>query len=388
MTHMRQQRFRTFLAFVALNGLVTNLTALFLPLYFQDLGLSGFQSGVYFALTAAAAVLLSLPAGISSDRMSIVGILVVSLVLAAANRLGFLFTRSFGWFCLFALLGSFAVRFYGTASQALFFKSAGGENQRQAGFFMLATYAGNGVGTILGGWLVQRWSFYTGFAAGVVGNLALVGMVGLLPRNETVTIELEEYRKAVLQRNVIVLSAIFFLSSLHWGAESTSYIPFLKQAFGLSVWESSLYAGTGLLSVGLGTWLGAVLLRRGVVKDLQSLLTYGCLLAGVFHILMCVPNLWASLAFRYVHEMGDGFVFLAYYQGIARVFKVEKIGGCAAFVSLWTAIGSLVGALIFGWMGGRYGYQWPLMVSGLVLALVPQVLRLREAGLEGEYGQA
>jgi hypothetical protein len=48
----------------------------------------------------------------------------------------------------------------------------------------------------------------------------------------------------------------------------------------------------------------------------------------------------------------------------------------------------MAGALLFGWLGGRFGHQWPLMASGAVLLLVPQILHLGEAGLEGEYGQA
>jgi len=192
------RHFQHFLSLVAANGLIVSTIALFMPLYFDKLGLTGVHTGAYFALLSVASVLLALPAGISTDRMSIVKILVFALLLGAIHKVGFL-------------------------------------------------------------------------------------------------------------------------------------------------------------------------------------------LGGVFQVLMCVPNLWASFAFRCVHEIGDGLVFLVYYQGIAKVFKLDRIGGCAAFVSLWTALGALLGALLYGWMGGRWGAHWPLIVSGCVLAVTPLLLRLGDAGLEREY---
>jgi MFS family permease len=377
--------FRRFLALVAANGLFGNVVGLFLPIYFQRLGLTGLQSGVYFAFTAGAAILLSLPVGISADRTSIVRILLLGLGLAAMNRLGFLFTETFGWFCVFALLGSFGARFFGTGIQALFFKLTGEDNRRDAALYMLANFVSGGLGLVLGGWLVEHFDFRVAFAFGVVANVGLMVMTRGLPKNETVTLEFEAYKRALLQPNVLVLTTIFFLSSLHWGAEQTSYTPFLHDRLGLSLFAASLYAGVGFCLVGVGTYLGAILVERKVVRDLPALLGLGFLLAGVFHVLMCVRQPWLSFCFRSLHEIGDGFVFLVYYHGIARVFKVDKIGGCAAFVSLFTAIGSLLGALLSGWLGGKYGPEWPLILSGVVLASTPLLLRLKDAGFEGEY---
>ena len=382
---MSRNGWRSFLALVAANGLFGNVVGLFLPIYFQRIGLTGLQSGVYFAFTAGAGILLSLPVGISTDRTSIVRILVLGLALAAANRLGFLFTETFGWFCVFALLGSFGARFFGTGVQALFFKLTGEDNRREAGLYMLANFVSGGLGLILGGWLIEHFDFRAAFAFGVVANVLLMVMTRGLPKNETVTLELEEYKRALWQPNVLLLTAIFFLSSLHWGAEQTSYTPFLHDTLGLSLFSASLYGGLGFCLVGAGTYLGAILVERKVVRDLPALLGLGFLLAGVFHVLMCVKNVWLSFGFRGLHEIGDGFVFLVYYHGIAKVFRVEKIGGCAAFVSLFTAIGSLLGALVSGWLGGKYGPEWPLILSGVVLASTPLLLRLKDAGFEGEY---
>lgn len=380
--------FGRFLALVAANGLISSATALFVPIYFQELGLSGIQTGIYFAFTSAAALLLALPVGVSSDRMSIAKILALGLALTAIHRLGFLVSRTFAWFCLYALLGSFGARFYGTAIQALFFKLSGDENRQKTGYYMLTHFASSAVGMVLGGWLIQRFDFRASFLFGLVGNLLMALFALRLPKNDTVQIELAEYKRAVLQPNVLLLTGIFFLSSLHWGAEQTSYLPFLKQNLGLSIFDSSLYVATALFCVGSGTYLGSWLLERKLVKDLPTLLWIGLLMGGVFHILMTVPHVGLSLVFRCLHEIGDGFAFLVYYHGIAKVFRLEKIGGCAAFVSLWMAVGALFGSLIYGWMGARFGHHWPLIMSGILLILVPPLLRPRRAGFDGEYGLA
>ena len=380
--------FSQFLTLVATNGLLTNAVALFLPVYFQQLGLSGLQTGVYFALSSAAAILLALPVGITSDRMSIAKILVVGLALTAVNRLGFLVTHRFLWFCIYALLGSFGSRFYGVATQALFFKLSGANNQSYTGWYMLSHFTSSGAGMVLGGWLIQRFDFNAAFVVGLLGNLVMIFLAARLPKNEPITLELSEYRNAIFRPRVLLLTAAFFFSSLHWGAEQTSYIPFLKNTLGMSLVGASLYAGVGLFCVGAGTVLGTVLLKRHVIRDLPTLLWLGFLTGGLFHILMCVPNVWASLLFRCVHELGDGFVFLVYYHGIAKVFKLDRIGGCAAFMSLWTTVGSMLGSLLFGWIGDEYGPRWPLMVSGAVLTLVPLLLRPHLVGFEANYAAA
>ena len=79
---------------------------------------------------------------------------------------------------------------------------------------------------------------------------------------------------------------------------------------------------------------------------------------------------------------------MTYYPGIAKLFKLDRSGGRAAFVSLWTAAGCLSGSLLYGWIGGQWGAHWPLILSAGVLALTPLLLRIGDAGLAREYGSA
>ncbi len=92
---------------------------------------------------------------------------------------------------------------------------------------------------------------------------------------------------------------------------------------------------------------------------------------------MCVNNVYLSFFFRICHEIGDGLVFLAFYYGIPKIFHVRTIGGCAAFIGLWMGIGSFSSAILFGYIGDLYGNQWPLIISGIILIIIPLLIHLR-----------
>jgi MFS family permease len=168
------------------------------------------------------------------------------------------------------------------------------------------------------------------------------------------------------------------LSSLHWGAENVCFPKFLKHNLHLSFQGIGLYTGIGYIFVGLGAYLGVVLVQKKIIKDLKILLMTGFLMAGAFHVLMCVNNVYWSFFFRMWHEIGDGFVFLAFYYGIPRIFHIRTIGGCAAFISLWMGVGSFLSAIVFGYIGDKYGNQWPLIISGIILMTIPFLIYLRK----------
>jgi predicted MFS family arabinose efflux permease len=374
---MPNRRFSYFLLIVCLHGFLGQVVGMFMPLYLRDIGFSGLQIGLFFGAASAANIILSLPMGVSTDRRSIAGIMAVSFILVAVSRLGLVFTTSFVVFCLFAFIGSFGARFHGTARTTLFFKMTGADNRHEAGVFQLINFVGMGLGMILGGLLITASSFRHVFVFSTAANLLLAGMCLLLPRNETVAIKVEDYKKALLHPQVLFLALVFFLSSFHLGAEQTSYSPFLRDVLGLSITQTGLYIGVGFFAVGGGAVLGSMLLKHGMVRGLESILYLGFVLGGVFHILMCVPNAPLSFFFRLFHEIGDGLVFLAFYHGVTRIFNLDRIGGCAAFISLCMGMGGFCGALVFGVVSERMGPQWPFVISGMVLTALPLLLKYR-----------
>lgn len=368
--------FHIFLVMVGMQGLLGRLIGYFVPLYFKEIGISGVQTGLYFSVSSVALIVLSLPMGITTDQKSISRILMLSFALVGFGYVGFLFFESFAAFCAFAFVGGFGKRFYTTASNTLFYKLTGTDNSRQAGLFQLFQFLFTGTGMILGGLIIARFSYRGVFLVACVGNLVLAGLAHFLPRTETVSIKLAEYRKSVFTPRVLFFAVVFSLSSLHWGAEMVSYSPFLKDVLDLSIVETGLFVGSGFFFVGIGAYLGHVMLERGWVKDLQTILKIGFVLAGVFHVLMTVPVIRVSYSMRLFHEIGDGLVFFVFYHGITKVFKIDRIGGCAAFISLAMGLSSMGGSVLFGYIRDQFGAQWPLILSGLVMTSIPMLLSL------------
>jgi len=379
--------FYYFLVITAFHGILGRLVGYFLPVYFKELGFSGVQTGLYFSVSTMATLLLSLPMGVSTDRKSIAHIFMLSTFLAALSYLGLIFTRSFAVFCIFAFIGSVGGRFYGTASSSLFFKISSKRDGHDAGLFQLVSFATTGIGMLLGSMIIASLSFRHMFIAACLGNIVLVGLSWFLPRTETVAIKLSEYRREVFAPRILFITAVFTLSSLHWGAEMVSYGPFLTETLGLTVRQTGLYTATGFIMVGVGAYLGVLLLRWRILRNLQQVLMVGFLLAGVFHVLMCVRNPWLSYGLRLFHEIGDVLVFLAYYHGIAKAFHVDRVGGCSAFMSLCQGLGGMGSAVLFGYVGDHFGYHWPLISSGVVMALLPLMMlasrhRIEDPGVE------
>lgn len=376
--HHDQRPFYIFLLVISLHGLLSRLVGFFLPLYFKDLGFSGVQIGFYFTIAGIATLILSLPMGVSTDRKSISTIFMLSAILTSLSYTGLITTQSYGIICIFALVGSFGNRFYSIASASMFFKISRSHDSSDAGWFQLVSAFSAGIGMVIGSILIAKFSFHWVFISACVGNILLFWLSSFLPKTQSVCIGFAEYRKEIFNRKVLFVTAVFTLGSLHWGAETVAYAPFLKHELGLSMQKVGLYTGTCTMMVGVGAVLGSYLLKRKFISSIKVLMMAGFVLGGVFHILMTIEIPWVSYICRILHEVGDGFVFLAYYYGIAKIFHIDKIGGCSAFISLCMGIGSMGSALFFGWLGESFGYGWPLVISGIIMVCIPVSLHLNE----------
>jgi len=368
--------FTYFLTIIMLQGFANSLLGYALPVYFRQLGFSGIQIGIFFAIAMLAPLLFSMPMGVTTDRFSISVIFMASFFLMALSKVGFIISHSFWVFCLFAFFGNFGGRFFGVAKDALFFKLSGKENIREIGVFQLGAFVSMGFGMALGGILIADLSYFLVFVVMTLCNLGLMVLSYFLPSPGTMAIAMAEYQKAVFTPRVLLITFAFFLYGLHGGAEQVAYGPFLHQVLHLNTKQMGLYTAIGFMFVGFGAYGGGWILKRKWIVNLQYLLYLGFVLNGIFHILMCIPVWYLSFPFRLIHEIGDGFITLAYFHGIAQIFHLDKIGGCASFISLWSSIGIMTGAMLFGYVGEIWGPQWPLIISGIVMALTPLMLKL------------
>lgn len=361
------------IAMISLYSFFMACTIFYLPIYFQrDLGFSGMETGIVFALQGLGVILGTFPMGIASDRIAprkLTALLVAFMGLCAlALNI---------WTAFVAVLG--AVAGYRVASlyskvtaETYLYKSqrSAASTSKVFGLFLSARMIATGSGVIAAGYLLEYAGFMVAF--GLLAAVSALVAVGswFLPSVHTTTASTKQYKADLFNAEAIFLIVWLFLFATHWGAEEVSYSLFLREDMGLSMSQSGWYMAGEFLSVGLTAWI----LRSKYPKPHNELipLIIALMLSGAGHIFMVTDNLYVSFAWRFLHGIGDAFMMIAVYMHIAAIFPVERIGGTSAFNTTIASAGMLVGAIGYGWASDYLGNAFPLQFSGvLLLALIP-----------------
>ncbi len=343
----------------------------FLPLYLKNnLHFSGLQIGVLYAAASLNALLVTFPLGVAGDRYPLLQILRGALILSAFCLwgLGYL-TDYFPYLAAFWGFG-LGLQAFRIALDTLLFKSAGADAIRSLARYNSWRMAGMMTGTLLGGLLFHRLGFDVSLQLLALAPLLLLAPTYRLPRLKMHYSPLRQYGRDFLTRPVLFFSTWLFLFCLHWGAETTSYGLFLRERLGLDLQGMGLYMAVEFAVLAITAYVYG----RFWYGRLSPLLflSLALLTSGLGHIFMTIPQVGISLGWRVVHGFGDALILMESYTTIARLFQVDRIGGNSSLINLVSVSGSFVGALIFGPLGAGYGYQWPLIVSGIfTLALIP-----------------
>ena len=351
-------------------ALVGGFASFFMPVFLRDsLGFSGAAIGLLYAALSLTSLASAVPAGLCNDRLGSRLPLLAALLAAAAAVAGLGLCRSLWLYLPLYLTYGLASNVFRVSADSLFLREE--NDPRRFGLYSAARLAGVGVGTLGCGLLLSRLDFprtlllLAGFSA------ALCLMVPLLPRRGGCRSKLAGYGEEFLgQPAAIFFAGWLFLFTTHWGAEYTSYGLFLRHGLGLSLTAMGYFMAGQFAVVAAAAWGAGRLLRSGV--STSSMLAAGLLASGLGLVLMAVPDLAVSAAFRAVHEVGDGLLTVIMYARIKDLFGSQRIGGHVGLVQFVTTLGALCGSLLFGPLGEAYGYSLPLAASGVItLGLVP-----------------
>lgn len=343
----------------------------FLPVHLKhQLQFSGLEIGALYAAASLNALLVTFPLGVAGDRYSLRLLLALTLGLSAfcLAALGYLETF---WLYLLAFwgfgLGMHASR---VVLDTLIFKTSGALGIQQLADYNAMRMLGMVLGTVVSGWLFYRCGFQGALLLLALVPVGLMGLLGKLPRLQVHFSPLRQYGLDFWQRPVRLFALWLFLFCLHWGAETTSYGLFLQTNLGLSRPAMGGYMAVEFLVVALTAhcygrfWYGRL--------APFPLLALALATSGGGHILMTVPQVFFSVFWRAVHGIGDALIMVESYTMVARLFRVERIGGNSGLITMVSVAGTFFGSLVYGPLGAAYGYQWPLVVSGvLTLTLIP-----------------
>jgi MFS family permease len=357
--------------FIGAYAIVISALYFFLPLYLKDtLGFSGAQIGLLYAVLSLTAILVAFPVGVTGDRYPARILTRLGLLGTAANLWALAAVERFWPFLAIFWVFGLSLQLFRQSLDILLFKGNQQDTPLAFGHYNAWRMGGMTVGILLGGVLLFKLDFPATFRLLGLGVLALFLPTAWLPLTRGVRTPLWQYGRDFWARPVLFFVTWLFLFTLHWGAEATSLGLFLQHNLGLKVWGIGLYMAGEFAIVALTAYLYGRFLSGRLTP--LGFLAMALMTSGAGHIFMTYPNLPWSFAWRAVHGFGDGLIIMETYTTIARLFRVERIGGSASLILLTTTLGTFAGSLIFGPLGSHFGYQWPLILSGTIsLALLP-----------------
>jgi predicted MFS family arabinose efflux permease len=62
------------------------------------------------------------------------------------------------------------------------------------------------------------------------------------------------------------------------------------------------------------------------------------------------------------------------YYGMAKSFSIERIGGNISIILLTLTAGNFIGSMIFSKIGAMSGYEYPFIISGIILIAMSAIL--------------
>jgi MFS family permease len=357
-------------AILSVYTVAVSITTFFLTVFFKEaMSFSAVQIGVLISVQAVTGILAAFPAGAGNDRFSSHLLITGSLLIQALCFIALTTARSFIPVALFYMTwGLFSWVF--RLSMDVYFLKTDTRNAigRRIGFYQSWRFIGMIIGAIGTGYIIDGLNFSGAFkiVAGICAVLALLS--AFMPATAAARVSLADYKADFSSRRVLFFSFWMLLFASHWGAEQTCYALFLREDLHLSFRGLGWYFSAEYLAIIIALILAGKLI--GNKANFRKIAVAGLLLSGIGNIGMVLRPVHVSVLFRFLHGLGDGFMVVVLYYGIARLFSLAHLGGNTGLVHLFSMVGYIIGAMIYSPVGEAIGYGYPLWISGLLTLLL------------------
>jgi MFS family permease len=355
-----------------INGLVKGLIIglrFFLAIYLLQTGFSGWQIGLIFTFETITNLLVILPSGLSNDRIHSKNLITLSLGILTLQFIGLTLTTSFLAICILFMIGGLAGRVYAISSESLFYRyTEKKDTSNKIGTFHGLNYLGMSSANIIAGLALYNGISFNNIFLFTAVCFAILGLISHLSLSKTALTEFPiiHYKKDLLRPKALFFMLIMFLFAIHIGAEKTTYGLFLQEYLELNKFDVGLYIGLAIFVMAPTVFIIGKKLKK---FKAEKVLTFGLLSSGLGLILMSTKKLELSFAFRLIHEIGDAAIFFFLSYGITQLFKLERIGGNTSMFQLTISAGAALGAFFTGPLGEKFGYNWPLIITGSITLL-------------------
>jgi MFS family permease len=384
----RRGKRRIVLAFSLFNFLfafVNWMVIVYLPIYLRnELAFRPGRIGALISMYIATTLLLILPLGYLSDRVSPKRIVQVGAVLFAVYAVLLATARTFWAFAAAQLIGGTGEAVILIVLPALLYKDLDAAGRgRNVGLFIAGSMFGFALGPLASGTLLDEAGLSYPAMFGTVGAVAalLVALSVTLKDAPPLRIHLADYLGDIKRREVLLVVVAVAGMGVHFGQERTSYPLFLRNIAALSPFQ------VGLMYALLGSWMGAFTMLIGRLFDrhahLLGLIGVGLALSGGMHMVTpYVGTFGGVLAVRAVHTAGDVSGSFCYCVVIASIFPQPRLGGNTGFMLLFRAVGGVVGAAVAGPLDAAFpSLKASFAVAGLAMIGCGAVLFLNRRTL-------
>ncbi len=351
----------------------------YLPVHLQSLGFGGHAIGGFMALLTVATLLLVLPFGLISDRVSPKRLIFLGLGLNMAFAGGLAVTHSTPGLAAVFVIGGVGFTCYYIPLNSLYFKLLGDEHRGvQVATMFAGMVLGYGFGPLLGGVILTRLPMEALFGIAVGGFALLGALVAFLPDTRPIRFDIARYRDDLKRPAVLFLVASTFVVASHTGVERTSLTLLMTEVVGLSSTKVGLvYACVGVWIAGIGLLAGSTFDRT---RRVVIVLSMGLAWSGIFQAATAFAGSFASLlAIRLLHTFGDAFFFILNPILMSLIFPDTRMGGHFGFILTVNMFSSSLFAYLAGVISQPWGHGVAFILNGaMMVAMAAAFLCLRQ----------
>ncbi len=358
------------------------LTMAYYPVYFNKIGISDGRIGVLISMFSFITLLFVVPFGVMSDRLKPKTLLRIGAILMVISNIAITFKGDFYYLMGFIILVGIGSTLFIITLSSLFYKQLDETRKGvRVALFALGTALGFGTGPFIGGFIINYSDINNVFFLAGILNAALFLLVFALKSSRPFKFRFEMYKNDILKPKVFFAIIIVFVMSSHFGVEETCMTLFMTKNIGLTGLQ------IGSIFMCIGAWIAVINLVAGhsfdKTKKLTLFISLSLLISGGFQILTAYADSFGSLlSIRLAHALGDGFYLVLRALLIAHVFPSKRMGGNFGFMYAVYTGSITISSLISGRLNGMYGYDFPFIVSGILVMSVAIIMLTMRTRIE------
>ncbi len=347
---------------------------LYLPYYFKQAEVGDARIGLLMSLVSLSTLILILPLGILSDRISPRLLFLTGAVIMLVFALLFLFHPSANLFELYILIFGFASAFMQISLSSLFLKQMEeAERGGQSAVYNIGGVLGAGVGAELGGRLVG-YNQGEGLFWFVLFISVLIFLSGIfLPKVKGVAFKVWEYKEELKKPASWILIFIVLVIASHAGFEHAGYTLLQTEVIGLRA------SDVGRIAFYLSFWMAIVSWLSGKVQDrtMKPVLWAGValIISGVFQAISAYAHgFFDFLLYRMAHTSGDSFSAVLMLVIASLIFSKKRTGGSWAVVVMFRNLSYFLFSNLGGVINQKWGFKESFVLSGVIMILSGLIL--------------